>query len=796
MTDKSRRSRMTFGARIVFVFVVLLLATQAATLAIVDVSVDANVHRQLGERIQVGERVWRQMHEAKAGRLQQSVSALASDFAFREALATADASTVLSALVNHSQRIGSDTALLLAVDGSVQTSTVAGNEERQAAALRPLLVVARTEGGAAGVVMLAGKPYEVAVVPVLAPRLIGWVAMGRPFGAADAREYKALTGLDAAFATPSGTGWQVHASSLAPDVVTAVAALPTATDESVATSLAGQHFYLRDVAADAHGVSPMRVFLMADVDEALQPYSRLKRQILWLATLAAGLVLVVAVMVGRGVSRPVARLARAARRIEQGDYAEPLPVPGHDELSELAGAFNQMQESIADREAQIRHQASHDHLTALPNRNHALTALQGMLDDARATHGRCAVLMLDLDHFKEINDTLGHAFGDGVLSVVATRLQETIGDRGLLARLGGDEFIVLVHDAGEEAALEQAWELVQALDMPLGLADGQAQVSINASIGVALHPAHADSADVLLRRADIAMYEAKQAHARVALYLPGHDEVHLRQIRLISDLRRARERDELQLVFQPKIDLVRNRVAHVEALLRWKHAELGAIPPDEFIPLAERSGLIHEITHFVVDEGLRQAAAWRGAGIEVGLAVNLSALDIVDAKLPDMIESLLRRHAFPPTELILEITESTVMRDIKAALANMRKLRAMGIKLSIDDFGTGHSSLAQLKSLPVDEIKIDRSFVMALDHSPQDTVIVRSAIEIGHNMGLSVIAEGVEQASSLRILRALKCDMVQGYLFSHPVDAEQFRAWHAAFDHDTLARAQIEEPVA
>ncbi|QNN71196.1 putative bifunctional diguanylate cyclase/phosphodiesterase [Thermomonas carbonis] len=522
----------------------------------------------------------------------------------------------------------------------------------------------------------------------------------------------------------------------------------------------------------------------------MQPYQQLKRQIMLLATLAALLALVVSVVVGRSVTRPVARLADAARRIEAGDYAENLAVAGDDELSDLANAFNRMQGGIAEREQRIRHQAQHDTLTGLPNRVHALSLLEAALEHARSSDTRCAVLLLDLDRFKEINDTLGHAFGDSVLEEVGRRLRNAIDSDDRLARLGGDEFLVLIGDTDQASAQERAWSIIRALEAPLDLSERQAQVSIGASIGLTLYPLHATSADALLRRADIAMYEAKQAQRRVAVYQTGHDETHLRRIGLISDLRRARERDELRVFYQPKVDLRSGRVAHAEALLRWQHPALGTISPDEFIPLAEHCGLIHEITAFVLAAGLQQASAWREDGLEIGLAVNLSPMDLLDARLPDRVAGLLQAHRFPAQELILEITESTVMRDVQSALITMRALRALGVRLSIDDFGTGHSSLAQLRSLPVDEIKIDKSFVMRLDTNPEDTVIVRSAIEIGHNMGLVVIAEGVEQSGSLEILQRLHCDMVQGYFFSKPVPAEDFRRWHDDFQANASTRSE------
>jgi len=782
---------LSFGARVILAFVLLLAATQAVTLFIVDLAVDHNVQRELGQRLGVGERVWRQVHRDRLDRLQQAVTTLAGDFAFREALATGDASTVLSALANHSRRIDADAAILLAVDGTLQTSTLDADDRAQAAGLAPLLRrVRQDQAGAGGIVVFDGQPYGMALVPVLAPRLIGWVAMGRPIGADEARAYRALTGLEAAFVVRHGERWRVQGSSLPAADADALGRDAIGSGGAASLRLGARHYAARRIAADPGSAADVGVFLLADRDGALTPYRRLKQQIVGLTTIATILALLVAGLVGRSVSRPIAKLARAAERIGEGDYAKTLPVSGRrDELSALAVTFNRMQHDIASREARIRHQASHDGLTGLPNRNHALQSLQDAL--SRAAGRPCAVLILDLDHFKEINDTLGHGFGDAVLGTIAQRLRHTIRDGDLLARLGGDEFIVVLEGADETTAVQRAWALADALETPLGLGENQAQVSVAASIGVAVHPQHGDAADVLLRRADIAMYEAKQTHAQVAVYQLGRDEIHLRQIRLISDLRHAREAGQLHLKFQPKIDLLDNRVAHVEALLRWQHPELGPISPDEFIPLAERSGLIHEITSFVIDEGLREAAAWRKAGIAVGLAVNLSALDLLDAFLPRTVATLLHRHAFPAQELILEITESTVMRDVQTALATMRKLRAMGVKLSIDDFGTGHSSLAQLKSLPVDEIKIDKSFVMQLAHSPEDTVIVRSAIEIGHNMGLTVIAEGVEQTGSLDILRALRCDMVQGYLFSEPVDAAQFREWHARFNLQTVRAAVL-----
>jgi EAL domain-containing protein (putative c-di-GMP-specific phosphodiesterase class I) len=315
--------------------------------------------------------------------------------------------------------------------------------------------------------------------------------------------------------------------------------------------------------------------------------------------------------------------------------------------------------------------------------------------------------------------------------------------------------------------------------MPLDLPT--TRINLDASLGLVLYPEHGSDAQTLLRRADIALYEAKASHVGIVVYQPGHDETHLRQLNLMSELRRSIERSELSLKFQPKIELSSGRLRHAEALLRWNHPTLGAIRPDEFIPLAEQSGFIREITRHVLEESLRQYRAWLSAGLEIGIAVNLSAMDLMDADLADFIYERLAHHRVPPSQLILEVTESALMGDVNYSIRMLLRLRAGGVRIAIDDFGTGYSSLAQLKRMPVDELKIDKSFVMQMTEGSDDAVIVRSTIELGHNMGLMVIAEGVENEQSLSLLRKYGCDMAQGYFYSAPIDAAALFDWHRTF---------------
>jgi diguanylate cyclase (GGDEF)-like protein len=438
-----------------------------------------------------------------------------------------------------------------------------------------------------------------------------------------------------------------------------------------------------------------------------------------------------------------------------------------------------MQAAIAAREDQIMYQSTHDALTGLPNRtrflervSHAIAASK-RLAAKNGSGPSVGMIVMDVDRFKDVNDTLGHNFGDQLLIEIGRRLEHTIGTSDKVARLGGDEFAVRFTNAD---ATDIAARVGTAFHAPFVL--GDVSIEVNASLGIAIYPDHADDADTLMKRADIAMYEAKKNQAGVAVYDSGRDEHSLRRLSLMMELRQAIAGDELELYYQPKIDIAIARVVHAEALVRWNHPKHGVMRPDEFIPLAEQSGKIGLITKWVIRKAIAQCAAWRRDGLDLTVAVNLSALDLFDSELPTFISGLLSDSGLPPEKLVLEITESAVMKDAAYAQKILADLKRRGLCLAIDDFGTGYSSLAHLKRLPVDELKIDKSFVQNLTESASDDlVIVRSTIELGHNMGLIVIAEGVETAESWRILKRLGCDMAQGYYMSPPLPVGAIGDW-------------------
>jgi diguanylate cyclase (GGDEF)-like protein len=426
--------------------------------------------------------------------------------------------------------------------------------------------------------------------------------------------------------------------------------------------------------------------------------------------------------------------------------------------------------------AQNQHQALHDGLTGLPNRTLLRDRTGQALRQADRELIPAALLLIDLDRFKEVNDTLGHRYGDQLLIQVGERLQAALREVDTVARLGGDEFAVLLpRIATGEGAIVVVNKLQDALEEPFTIDD--LTLDVEASIGLALYPDHGNDPDELLQRADIAMYAAKETHAKFVLFEPRLDQHSPRRLALLGELRRAIEDEQLVVHYQPIVDAHTSQVLGVEALVRWQHPEHGLLPPGDFIPLAERTGLITPLTHYVLNAALQQCRQWCQAGHELTVAVNVSARRLLDLSFPDEVAGLLATWEVPARLLVVEITESTIMADPAHALEVLGRLDKMGVQVAIDDFGTGYSSLAHLKSLPVHELKVDRLFVSQMTSNASDAVIVRTTIDLGRNLGLRVVAEGVEDAVTWQELDALGCNAIQGYYVSRPIPADGLTSW-------------------
>ncbi|SAK53566.1 response regulator receiver modulated diguanylate cyclase/phosphodiesterase [Caballeronia arationis] len=754
-------------ARIALVFVLLMLAVQAAAFVVINSVITSNAHRNANEQLTVAERVFKQVLRSNSEKLTQAASVVAADFGFRQAIASHDEKTVASALQNHGDRIHADIVMLADLNGKLIADSSGPAHEGMPFPFPKLLHAVERNGDASAIGVIDGRPYQLVAVPIKAPLPIAWVAMGFVIDDDMAREMSSLTSLDVSFIDQRADGrWTALASSL-----------PAAERRALQdpSHLSEENYATRLVRLKSEG-EPVAVMLQRSLAEALAPFRRLQTTLL-LITLAGVLVSIVGSMfTARSVTRPIAALTQFSRRIGQGNYAEPIEVKHQDEMGELANAFNQMQHGIAQRERRITELAYMDRLTGLPNRALFNDRLQQAIGVALRAGHPLSVMMMDLDRFKYVNDTLGHPIGDLLLCEVAKRLRSALQrNTDTVARLGGDEFAVLLPTDDIHAAKLIANRMLKALEEPITV-EGQL-VDVGASIGIVTCPHNGADMNVLLRRADIAMYVAKRANAGYSLYDERHDQNSAERLSLMSELRQAVEHDQLTLYYQPKVDLSTHKVKYVEALVRWDHPTRGFVSPDQFIPFAEQTGYIKSISRWVAEKAIQQCSLWHAQGIELAVSVNVSARELIQSSLPDTFSALLRKYHVAPEWIWIEITESAIMDDPNHAIETLDHLHALGIRLSIDDFGTGYSSLSYLKRMPVDELKIDKSFVLGMFDHKDDETIVRSTIDLGHNMGLKVVAEGVENEAMLMRLKDLRCDLAQGFHLSRPLPPAKLEVW-------------------
>ena len=744
--------------RIAIVFVGLLVLVMGLVLALVHHSSARIVERETRRELAVGAKVFQRLLEQNQRQLETAAAVLSADFAFREAIATQDQPTVRSVIRNHGQRIHAQVMMVAGTDGKLIATTQHAGAAGDPFPFPDLIAAAEASGRSAGFrQMRNGQLYQVVLVPILAPTRIAWVAMGFHVDDRWADDMAGVTGLGVHIVRTGTRG--ALASSAAP-----------------VGAHGGMNFASVNVPLDGG----LQAVLQLPVAQVQAPFEQLQGRLLGVIVVAVLVFAAGSIMLAGRIVRPLNELSAAARRIAQGDYAQPLPPAPRDEIGQLAGSFEQMRTEIASREERIARLAYVDALTDLPNRTRFLEAFGRLSPGAGG-----AVMVVNVDRFALINNALGHVVGDRLLRAVAGQLQPLVPPGGMLARLWGDQFAFLLEGAGLEAARRFADTVLAALRDPVTL-DGQ-RLDIEAGVGIALYPDDGLDAATLLRRAELALAAAKRRHAGIAFAQETGGEPAHEQLSLIGDMRRALAAGEFTLAYQPKLALGSGRIVAVEALLRWQHPERGSIAPARFIPFAEQTGFIREITPWVLESAVRQAAAWHAAGLDIAVSANLSTLDLLDPHLGRRVRGLLEHYAVPARRLCLEITESALMDDPALAQAHLDELAGLGIKLSIDDYGVGQASLAYLKSLPVDELKLDRSFITAITESPRNAAIVESTIMLSHALGLTVVAEGVETPAELRWLREHGCDIAQGYGIGRPMTAAQLQDWLADFAQRTVA---------
>jgi len=769
--------RNSFQARIAGVLVLLLLVVIGALYGAVQTATNAAVRGQAREQLDVGSLVFQQLLDVRGRQLHDAVQVLAADFGFKDAVASGDTETIRSALANHGARINASAVMMLSLDGNLEISSDRQISGETAERLSTQVMQRQREGVQIFLMPIADKIYLLVQATVSAPLPIARVMMGFQVDDVFAAELRELTHLDLTLlATQTGvadiwiTTLQPQQLELLQDYMAELA--------SDAVSLIGAESYLNQTLVLASGDGfEVRALLHKSLSQAQQAFAPLDQNILLIALVALSASLGGALLLARSVSQPVKQLAAVAERVRQGDYLVSLDLRRSDELGRLAMAFKAMQQGIAERERQLAHNALHDPLTGLPNRTLALERLGSAITAGRST----ALLYLGIANFRAINESLGPEGGDLALQQLSRRLQAVLRPGDSVARIIGDEFLLLLENTDSDSAIAIADKVQQLLLKPLRV--GTHDFTLECRIGIAGYPEDGNAPEELLRRATIAMQDAAGMASHLQVYQRGRDDAQQRQIRLIRDLRHAPGKAELLLHYQPKLDIADGQVRQAEALLRWQHPELGMVSPGEFIPLAERTGSIQLLTTWVIEEVMRQLCEWAGRGLHVQVSLNISTEDLLDPQLPGRVSKLLTDYHVSPEQLIFEITESGVMLNPEVALQVLHGLRDCGISLSVDDFGTGYSSLAQLKRMPVQELKIDQSFIRDLDDGSEDSVIVRSTIEMSHSLGLKVVAEGVEFERSLLLLTRWNCDTAQGYLISRPLAAKAFEAWMAQHRH-------------
>jgi diguanylate cyclase (GGDEF)-like protein len=781
-------------SRIVTLFLVLIVALQVIGLLAIQRGIDNNARQSIAGELNNGTKVFGRLLEQNAQNLRFGARLLARDTAFLAAIGNndeGDRATIESALVNSGRRIKASTTMLINGDRQVSVSTNAAQAAGLEKLVAGMLDAAEAADGANGIAILERRPYQVVVMPIKAPITIGWIVMTFPIDRQLANEMREVTSLHTTIATRDQNGQWLQAGSTfvgpsaqsVADQLQALPAMPATQSGAVPPpfdlEVETSHYSARLLRIGEDNGQVASVILARSIDEATAEYRKLERWLILLTLSGIVISTLAIVFTAKRIAQPISELAATARRLEQGDYKGEIDTSRADEIGALASAFDSMREGIAKREQEIRRLAYWDTLTNLPNRAQFVLLLNDALAEARRREEAVFVLMMDLDRFKHVNDVMGHSFGDALLRQVAGRLQLLLANRrqssAQVARLGGDEFAVLLPASDIEAAQRMAGEILQTLEAPLSLDDQT--VDIGAGLGIAGYPEHGNDGEALLSMAEVAMYAAKTRNDGAVVYDAAMDKSSDKSLSLLTELRNAIERDEFRLFVQPKIMLDTGQVVGMESLVRWVHPERGNVFPDEFIPFAEQTGFIRLLTRWVMEKSAELCQQLAAQGHHLKVSVNLSTRDLLDQDLPAKFADLLARHQLSPGSFCLEITESAIMDDPVRAQTTLERLSNMGVDLSIDDFGTGYSSLAYLKRLPVNELKIDKSFVLNMENDEGDTKIVRSTIDLGHNMGLRVVAEGIESEAVWRLLAELGCDQGQGYFMSRPIPGDQLVAW-------------------
>jgi diguanylate cyclase (GGDEF)-like protein len=781
---------LSFRNSLFLLLVALLGVTLFSTMFIVLQATNEHIKANAEHELDIAERVFSAVLEQNTTQLRQRASLLVGDFGFKRAIATNEKNTITSVLANHGERIGADMMFLVRPDGDVIVSThdLAGitTDIRQG--------VAGSGSNFVLLVVAEDLPYKVVLVPVRAPHLIAWVGLGFVIDRGLLGELKEITKTDIALVFQSDASNPVSVISTMDDQFPLLDGSKKDYSEVMSRILGNlqqDNWLSSEVSLRIGDSQRISALLSASLTDAIAAFRPLRHQVIGVGIVVMVLAACIAILLARRVSHPIEALVKAAVRIAGGDYSNEVCLKESNEFGVLGDKLNDMQHAIDAREKHIKFQAGHDLMTGLLNRNCLGDIISQQVKEN--PDYRFVLGVLQLANYEQLDYAYGRQISDQILMRVVFYIRRLFGSNSKLARLEGAQFLVIYDELAREDISDAADDMLATLSVPMVL--DTIEISVEPVMSFVLYPEQGDSFDELLRRALLVLNKAQRNRLPYAIYQKGDDEIHMRQLKVTNRLQYAIANEKFEMYFQPQYSLRERRVHHAEALIRWEDEEMGRMFPDEFIPLAEQSGAISHISRWVFHYVVNRIRLWQEQGIRLAVGINLSAKDILQDELVEHFIETVECLEIDKSLVVLEITESAMISDPKKAVRHLQTFYDQGFKISMDDFGTGFSSLAQMKSLPIHELKIDKSFVLNLDTSEDDQKIVRSTIDMAHHLGVTVIAEGVENQASLNMLREMGCDIIQGFYLAKPMPLEQFDEWLQAFDADSFDAKSVKTAV-